>query len=133
VQLAIKHSATRVQRSFERSRSLRSPREFALFLGAGGLRSELNRGDRVQDGAHVGGALHPERLLKLPLRLHPSLHPRLKTGFAGRGHPQLFAPAIAAALFDGDQAVALQRQDVPAERGSVHHHLCSEGIDRHWA
>jgi hypothetical protein len=82
------------------------PREFGLFLGADGLRSELDRSDRVQDGAHVGGAARPERLLKLPLCLHPSLHPRPKTGFAGRGHPQLFAPAIAAALFDRDQAVA---------------------------
>ena len=115
----------------ERSRSLRSSREFGLFLGTGGLRSKLDRGDRVQDSAHVGGALRPERLLKLPLRLHPSLHPRPKTGLAGRGHLQLFAPAIAAALFDGDQAVAFQRQDVPAERGSVHHHFCSERIDCH--
>jgi hypothetical protein len=56
------------------------------------------------DSAHVGGALRSERLLELPLRLHPSLHPRPKTGLAGRGYSQLFAPAIAAALFDGDQA-----------------------------
>src|SRR5271167_777767 len=133
------HAATASKRKLpggeelERSRSLRSPREFGLFLGTGGLRSKLDRGDRVQDSAHVGGALRPECLLKLPLRLHPSLRRAPETGFASLGHLQLFAPAIAATLFDGDQAVALQRQDVPAECGSVHHHLCSEGIDRHRA
>jgi hypothetical protein len=38
------------------------PREFGLLLGTGGLRSKLDRGDRVQDSAHVGGTLRPERL-----------------------------------------------------------------------
>jgi len=62
---------------------------------------------------------------------HPFIPPQ--TGFACLGHPQLLAPAITATLFDGDQAVALQRQDVPAERGAVHHHLRGERIDRHRA
>jgi len=63
---------------------------------------------------------------------HPFI-PRPKTGFAGLGDPQLFAPAVTAALFDGDQAVALQWQDVPPQRRAVHHHFRGESIDRHWA
>jgi hypothetical protein len=59
--------------------------------------------------------LGSERRLELLLRLHPSLHSGPETGFAS----PLFAPAIAAALFVSDQAVALERQDVRTERGSV--------------
>src|SRR6516225_3399829 len=83
--------------------------------------------------AETAGALGSERLLELPLRLRPSFHPRPKTGLASLGYPQLLAPAITATLFDDDQAVALQWQDVAAERRSVHHHLRGEGIDRHRA
>src|SRR6516162_1874811 len=106
---------------------------FGLFRDANGLGAEASCGNCVKEGAHVGGALRSERLLELPLRLHPSLHPRPKTGFAGLGDPQLFAPAVTAALFDSDQAVALQWQDVPPQRRAVHHHLRGESIDRHWA
>ena len=59
---------------------------FQLFLGTRGMRSKLGRSDRVQEDAHVGGALRPEGLLELPLRFYPSLQPRPETGFAGRGH-----------------------------------------------
>jgi len=96
-----------------------------------GGRTEVSCGNGVQEGAHVGGALRSERLLELPLRFHPSLHPRLKTGFAGRGHPQLFAPAIAAAPLDDDQAVALQRQDIPSERRPIHDPIPGKNVDRH--
>ena len=96
-----------------------------------GGRAEVGCGNGAQEGAHVGGALRSERLLELLLRLHPSLRRGPETGFAALGDLQLLAPAIAAALSDSDQAVAFQRQDVPAERRSVHHHLCSEGIDCH--
>ena len=58
-----------------------------LFRGTRGMRSKLGRGDRVQDSAHVGGALRSERFLELPLCLHPSFYPRPKTGFAGLGDP----------------------------------------------
>ena len=83
------------------------------------MRSKLGRSNRVQEHAHIGGALRSEHRLELPLRLRPSLHPRPKTGFAGLCHSQLFAAAIAAALFDDDQAVALQRQDAATERVKV--------------
>src|SRR6516164_10340806 len=97
------------------------------------MRSKLGYSDRVKENAHVGGALRSKRFLKLPLRFDPSLHPRPETGFASFCHSQLLAAAIAAALFHDDQAVALQRQDVAAEGGSVHHHLRGEGINRHRA
>src|SRR6516165_1612623 len=103
---------------------------FGLFRDANGLGAEVSCGNCVKEGAHVGGALGSERLLEPPLRLHPSFNPRPETGFAGLGHPQLLAPAITATLFDGDQAIALQRQDVAAERRSVHHDLRGKGIDR---
>jgi hypothetical protein len=95
--------------------------------------AEVSCGNSVQEGTHVGGARCSEHFLELPLRFQPSFHPGPETGLAGFGQPQLLATAIAAALFDRDKAVALQRQDVPAERGSVHHHLRGEGIDRHRA
>lgn len=104
---------------------------FRLFLGTGGTSSKLGCGNGMQEGAHLGSALRAERLLELPLRLHPSFHPRPKPGFSSLGQAQLLAPAVTATLLDGDQAFTLQRQDVPAEGGAVHHHLSSKGVDRH--
>jgi hypothetical protein len=47
----------------------------------------------------------------------PSFRPG--NGLRRRGHPQLLAAAIMAALFGDDQAVALQRQDAATERVKV--------------
>ena len=81
-------------------------------LNGGG--AEVSCGNSVQESAHVDSALRSERFLELPLRLHPSIHPRPKPGFAGLSHPQLFASAITAALFDRDQAVAFLRESKTA-------------------
>jgi hypothetical protein len=45
------------------------------------MRSKPGRSDRVQEDAHVGGALRSERLLELPLRVRPSLHSVPEMGF----------------------------------------------------
>ena len=46
------------------------------------MRSKLGR-DRVQEDAHVGGALRSNAFLELPLRVRPSLHSVPEMGFAG--------------------------------------------------
>src|SRR5262249_24923901 len=91
-----------------------------------GSGADISCGNVVQEGARVGCALSAECRFELPLRFNPARHSRPETGLAGLGHPQLLASAIAPALFDGDEAVTLQWQDVSAERGSIHHHLRGE-------
>ena len=48
---------------------------FGLFRDANGRGAEVSCGNGVKEGAHVGSALGSERLLELPLRLHPSFNP----------------------------------------------------------
>ena len=38
--------------------------------------AEIGRGNGVKESPHVASALRSERFLELPLRLHPSFHPR---------------------------------------------------------
>jgi len=82
------------------------------------MRSKLGR-DRVQEDAHVGGALRSERLSRIAAARAPLSSSRPGNGLRRRGHPQLLAAAIMAALFGDDQAVALQRQDAATERVKV--------------
>ena len=76
------------------------------------MRSKLGRSDRVQEDAHVGGALCSERLSRIAAARAPPFTPSRKWASPA---PQLLATAIMAALFGDDQAVALQRQDAATE------------------
>ena len=109
----------------------RRQERFGLFRDTNGRGAEVSCGNCMKERAHFFRALGSERLLELPLSLRPSFNRCPETGFAGLGHPQLLAAAITTALFDCDQSVALQWQDVTTERGSVHYHFRGERIDCH--
>jgi hypothetical protein len=85
----------------------------------------------VQKRAHIAASPDTERSLEPALRFRPSPHTRLKASLAGFAHPHHLAAPVACALLGSYQAVAFQWQEIPAERGAVHDHLRSEGIDRH--
>ena len=73
------------------------------------MRSKLGRSGRVQEDAHVGGALRSERLLELLLRVRPSLHSVPEMGFAGA---VTRSSLLRRSWLPCDQAVALQQQDL---------------------
>src|ERR1700722_16749902 len=102
-----------------------------------GLTSRRGRGGKIggrnlaQQGAQARRALIAEGGCKLPLRLLPALVPRQQPFEAGVRQSQLLAPPVLSPRRDTDKAVALERQDVPAKRGPVHHHLFGQRVDRH--
>ena len=101
--------------------------------GSGGNRDFIIGGDIVQERAQRLGAFAAQCRLELRLRLPPAFE-RAATAFGARfGQSQFLAAAIDPSRADGDQALALQRQNVAAERGAVHDQLGGKQIDRHSA
>lgn len=87
--------------------------------------------DRVQEGAQLHGALPAERLLETRLRFGPPLARLAQPREARIGQAQLLAPPVGTPLHDGNEAIALKRQDIPTKRGVVHHEFIGQSIDRH--
>jgi len=85
----------------------------------------------VKEGTQVLGSFGSERRLEMPLRVDPPLRRRLEASHAGIGQSRRLAPAIAAAPLDDDQAVALQRQDIPSEYRPIHDPIPGKNVDRH--
>src|SRR5262249_61094469 len=101
--------------------------------GSGGNRDFIIGSDIVHERAQRLGAFAAEYRLELRLRLSPGFE-RGATAFGPRfGQPQFLAAAIDPSRADGDQALALQRQNVAAKRGAVHDQLGRKPIDRHSA
>src|ERR1700722_23605 len=76
---------------------------------------KVGRRNLVQQRAQTNGPLIAEGARKLPLRVLPALVPGPQPLKAGVRQSQLLAATIGAARLEGDQAIALERQDVPAK------------------
>src|SRR5262249_37718541 len=99
--------------------------------GAGRRGTDVGRGDGVEQGTQPCGASAAEGCFKSCLRLGPARAGCSQPRRAGLGQTQYLAPSVAAARHDVDQSFALERQDIAAERGSIHDQGFGQGIDRH--
>jgi hypothetical protein len=68
---------------------------------------EVGCDDGGKEGAQVHGSFDSKRRFELPLRLRPSLRRRPEPSGAGLSKLHHLAPAIAAPLLDGDEAITL--------------------------
>src|SRR5262249_45333601 len=101
--------------------------------GSGGNRDFIIGSDIVQERAQRLGTFAAECRLELRLRLPPGFE-RGATPFGPCfSQSQFLAAAIDPSRANRDQALALQRQNVAAERGAVHDELGGKRIDRHGA
>src|SRR6516165_5093818 len=94
---------------------------------------EIARDHGAQHGAKVRGALGAEATFEAGLRLLPSLAAGEEALFARFGQMQLLGAAVGRGCFDFDQAIALERKNVAADRSPVHDHFLGQGVDGHWA
>src|ERR1700730_5180923 len=94
---------------------------------------QLARRHIFQQRAQSLGAFCSVGALELRLRLGPALLRGCKALLPGACQSQFLAAPVRLARPDGDQAVALQRQNIPPQGGAIHHQLGGQRIDRHGA
>src|SRR5262249_9510627 len=84
---------------------------------------EFARHDRSQQATQVRTALDSKDALKSRLCCGPSISRRKEALLASFGQVKVFGAAVRCGRFDPDQSVPLQRQNIPAEGGAIHHHV----------
>src|SRR6516164_6755751 len=94
---------------------------------------EVARDHGAQHGAKVRGTLDTEAAFEAGLGVLPSLAAGEEALFARVGQMQILGAAVDRGWFDFDQAIALKRLNVAAERSPVHDHFLGQSVDGHWA
>src|SRR5579871_231137 len=86
----------------------------------------------VHQVAQIASPRRAEGTLEARLRARPGRECRGEARGAGAGETELLAAPVGFAAPDRDQTVALQRQNIAAERGAAHHQIGGQRIDGHW-
>ncbi len=110
-------------------RTPRQPSGFRVRAASAQTGSSVTATARSSARSSVGAPA--ERGLEPGLRRGPVLRGGAQAGLARVGQLQLLAAPIGVVRRDRDQAIALERPEVAAERRAVHHELGGERVDRH--
>src|SRR5512146_1620545 len=85
---------------------------------------------RMEEAAQLGRAAAAEARLEAFLRLEPVFARFVEALLARLGQVQLLAAPVEGARLHADKPVALQRQDVPPQRGAVDDEFGRQLVDR---